>query len=316
VRVAIVGAGAIGSAYAWFLARAGHEVGVLDVRGDHIDAIRRNGLVAEFGGASHPVAVDVASTEVGDLPKAELVLVATKAFATAAAAPAAAQLLDDAGWVLTLQNGLGNDRALAATVGGDRVLAGATVVGAELVAPGRVVLGKTTAAGGSVTTIGPAVGSNAVPPAVERIAGELTAAGLPTQVLDEVGAVIWGKLARAGSMAPISSVLCWTVAEVLASPPALALVRASVEEIVAVASATGVRLDLEATWQLCLETFEAVGPHRTSMAVDLEAGRRTEVEAMCGGVARLGVELGVPTPVNGVVAELVRALELAQRASA
>ena len=81
------------------------------------------------------------------------------------------------------------------------------------------------------------------------------------------------------------------------------------EEIVAVAHATGVPLDEEAAWEHALTTFREVGPHTTSMAADVLAHRRTEIDAFCGEVARLGAEHGVPTPVNWVVGNALKAVE-------
>ena len=80
-------------------------------------------------------------------------------------------------------------------------------------------------------------------------------------------------------------------------------------EIAAVATACGAALEADEAWELCRSTFAGLGAHRASMAVDLAEGRRTEIDAMCVEVARLGREHGVATPVNDVVGELVRALE-------
>jgi len=86
-------------------------------------------------------------------------------------------------------------------------------------------------------------------------------------------------------------------------------VRAMFEEIVAVAHATGVPLEEDAAWEHALKTFQEVGPHTTSMAADVLARRRTEIDAFCGEIARLGVEHGVPTPVNWVVGNALKAVE-------
>lgn len=311
MKVAIVGAGAIGSTYAWFLARAGHEVAIVDVRRDHVEAIARKGLVAELPGGLEAVRV-TAATDPRRLPEAELILVATKSFATEEAARAAAPLAGEATWVATVQNGLGNDRALAGVFGPRRVLPGSTTVAAELAGPGRVRVAASTAAGRSTTSLGPPRGAPELIDCVRALCDELTAAGLPAEALADVDLVIWRKLALAGSMAPLSAVLGLTVADTLANPAAASLLRRLVEEIVAVARACDVGLDLDEVWRLCLATFETVGPHRTSMAVDVAEGRRTEIEAMCVEVARLGRERGVPAPVNEVVGDIVRALELRQ----
>lgn len=311
MRVAVVGAGAIGSTYAWFLARAGHEVAIVDVRRDHVEAVARDGLVAELPGGLEAVRVE-AVTDAGQLPVADLVLVATKAFATEEAGLAAVALVGEATRVATVQNGLGNDRTLARVLGPRRVLPGSTTVAAELAGPGHVRVAASTAAGRSTTSLGPPRDAPELLDEVGGLCAELTVAGLPAEAVADVDLVVWRKLALAGSMAPLSAVLGLTVSDTLANPAAASLLRRLVEEIVAVARAGGVALDPDEIWRLCLATFETVGPHRSSMAVDIAEGRRTEIEAMCVEVARLGRELGVPAPVNEVVGEIVRSLELRQ----
>lgn len=309
MRVGVVGAGAIGSTYAWFLARAGHELALLDVRADHVAAVARDGLIAELpGGGVAAVAVE-AATDPSALGPAEVVLVATKAFATEEAARGAGLLIGPGTWVASVQNGLGNDRALARALGPERVVPGSTTVAAELAGAGRVRVGESVLAGRSSTVFGRPRGAAGIPDGVAAFVEALTGAGLPAQVVDDVDLVIWRKLVLAGSMGPLSAALGLTVAGTMENPAALGLLRRLVAEIVAVGQACGVALDQDDAWELCESTFGGLGAHRASMAVDLAEGRRTEIDAMCVEVARLGREHGVPAPVNEVVGELVRALE-------
>jgi 2-dehydropantoate 2-reductase len=311
MRIGVVGAGAIGSTFAWFLARAGHDLALLDVRADHVAAIARDGLVAELPDRGAVSAAVEATTDPSGLGPAEVVLVATKAFATGEAARGAGPLIGPETWVATVQNGLGNDRALARAVRRERVVAGSTTVAAELAGAGRVRIGESVLAGGSSTVFGPPRGAPGAPDGVARFAEALDGAGLPTRIDDEVELVIWRKLVLAGSMAPLSAVLGLTVGETMASPGAVGLLRKLVAEITAVGRASGVPLDEGEAWELCRSTFAGLGPHRPSMAVDLGEGRRTEIDAMCVEVARLGREHGVPATVNEVIGELVRSLEQA-----
>jgi 2-dehydropantoate 2-reductase len=144
---------------------------------------------------------------------------------------------------------------------------------------------------------------------VKEVAATLTAAGLTTEALDSADIVIWTKLALAGPMGPLTALLRRTVLDVATNEHSFLLVRAMFQEIVAVAHATGVPLDGEAAWEHALTTFRDVGPHTTSMAADVLAHRRTEIDAFCGEVARLGAEHGVPTPVNTVVGNALKAVE-------
>lgn len=300
MRIAVVGVGAIGSAYAWHLARAGHEVVAVDVRRDHLDAIARDGLVAEPGGE----AVRVAIAPDGLV---ELVVIATKSFATADAARALGPLLGEDTLVATVQNGIGNDRVLAGVLGPRRVLPGSTTLAAEPAGPGRVRLGASTAAGNTLTTLGAPRDAPELLGRVEELCAVLAAAGLPAEARADADEVIWRKLALAGTMAPLSALLRLTVGETIdRAPDAL---RRLVAELAAVATATGTPLDGDELWAYCLRTWDPNRSHHTSMEVDVREGRPTEIDAMCLEVARLGREHGVPTPANRLVGELVRALE-------
>ena len=250
-------------------------------------------------GTEEAVAVE-ASTHAAQLAPAEVVLVATKAFATAEAAQGALPLAGPATRVTTVQNGLGNVPALARVFGAERVVPGSTTVAAEPGGSGRVRVAESVVAGRSTTVLGAGL---------EAFAEALSAAGLQTVVDPDVDLVIWRKLVLAGSMGPLSAALGLTVGGTLANAPALALLRRLIDEIAAVARACGVPLGAQESWELGQATFPSLGDHRASMAVDLAEGRRTEVDAMCVEVARLGREHGVPAPVNEVVGELVRALE-------
>jgi 2-dehydropantoate 2-reductase len=296
----VVGAGAIGCTYAWYLARAGHEVVLLDVREEHIGAIRRDGLIAELpDGGEEAVAVE-AATDARSLAPADVVLVVTKSFSTEEASRAALPLAGPETRVTTVQNGLGNVEALESVFGAERVVPGSTTVAAEPGGAGRVRVAESVVAGRSTTVLGAGL---------EAFAAALSASGLPAAVDPDVDLVIWRKLVLAGSMGPLSAALGLTVAATMANSPAVALLRRLIDEIAAVAQACGVPLDAGASWELGQATFAALGDHRASMAVDLAEGRRTEIDAMCVEVARLGREHGVSAPVNEVVGELVRALE-------
>jgi 2-dehydropantoate 2-reductase len=305
--VAVIGAGAIGSTYAWFLARAGHDVAIVDVRADHVEAAARDGLTAELPDREETVRVK-ATTETGALGEVDLVLVATKSYANEDAARATLPLLGHATLVATVQNGLGNDRVLAEIIGPRRVLPGSTTVAAMPGAPGRVVIPPSTAAGRSLTSLAPPRDAPELLERVAVIAAEVGAAGLPAEARPDVDVLIWRKLAVAASMAPLSAILRFTVADTLVNDSAAALLRRLVEEVVAVGQACSVQLELEEIWRHATAIFESVGPHYASMAVDVMEGRRTEIEAMSVEVARLGREHGVATPVSDLLGTLVLAL--------
>jgi 2-dehydropantoate 2-reductase len=309
MRIAILGAGAMGSVFGGHLALAGHDVTLVDPWREHMEAVAAAGLELRTPQGESVVVPLRALHDPSPLQPVELVIVLTKTFAGADALRSVLHAITGETWVVTVQNGLGNDRRLADVVGPERVVPGTTTVGAEQQGPGAATMSLATAARTSVTHLGPPRGSTGVPPAVEEIAATLTAAGLPTEALDSADVVIWTKLALAGPMGPVSALLRRTVRDVAENEHSGALVRALFDEIVDVAVAIGVPLDRAAVWAHALETFSAVGPHTTSMAADVLARRRTEIDAFCGEVARLGAEHGVPAPVNRTIWQAVKAVE-------
>lgn len=309
MKIAILGAGAMGSVFGGHLALAGHEVTLVDIRRDHMETVARNGLeMRRPDGTSVNVKLGAIS-DGGELEPVELVIVLCKGFATTDAARSIAHAVGPDTWVATVQNGLGNDRRLGDVLGPDHVIPGTTTVGAEQYEPGVTMMNPATAARTSITHLGPPRGAAGLPDGVHMVARVLTEAGLPSQALESADVVIWTKLALAGPMGPLSALLRRTVRDVADDGHSLAVIREMFDETVAVARASGIALDAEQTWAHCRETFSGAGPHVTSMAADVLARRRTEIDSFCGEISRLGDELGVPTPVNRTVWRLLKATE-------
>lgn len=308
MRFAIVGAGAMGSVFGGHLALAGHDVTLVDVRRDHIDAVNRDGLIMRSpDGASRTIPI-AATADPGTLQPVDAVIVLVKSFATADATSSIAHALTPETWVATLQNGLGNDAALAAILGPERVVPGTTTVGAEQHGAGETTMVPGTARGESLTQLGRPRGATTLPDGVRALARTLTDAGLPAEALESADTALWTKLAL-GTMGPVTALLRRTVSDAAADPHAMSLLREMFEEIVAVAKALDVPMDRDATLRHQREAWDAAGPHISSMAADVLAHRRTEIDAFCGEVTRLGEQCSVPTPVNRTVWGLIRAIE-------
>ncbi len=311
--IAVVGAGSMGSMFGGLLARAGHDVVLVDVDEDHVRTIVSDGLVLQQEGLPDEVVHPSATTDASSLVGVQYAIVLTKAWANASVAHTLLPALLPDAVIATVQNGLGNDRVLAGILGERRVLGGTTTSGAELAGPGVVRLSPITTAGSSLTELAPVspggleeadLGARAA-----ALADLLSDAGLPTRVRDDLGEVVWTKLCLAATAAPLTAALRCTVEDLIVSPAASALLDAMFEEILAVASADGVVLDREGVREHMMSVFRAVGPHQTSMAVDVAKGRRTEIDAMCIAIADRGRRLGVPTPTHEIVGRMIVAYE-------
>jgi 2-dehydropantoate 2-reductase len=309
MRIAILGAGAMGSVYGGHLALAGHDVTLVDVRREHMEAVARNGLEMRRTGMeplhAHPRAIHDAS----ELEPVELVIVLTKGFANEEAGRSILHAVGPDTWIATVQNGLGNERTLANVFGPDRVIPGTTGVGGELVEPGVVWMTPATAETKSITHLGPPRSADALPDGVREVARILTEAGLPTQALDDADVLIWTKLAAAATMGTVGGILRRTVREIIENEHGRALVKALFDEIVAVAHASGVALDGPATWEHVDEMWRSAGPHYPSMATDVLQKRRTEADTFTGELMRLGEQHGVPTPVSRTCWHMLKAIE-------
>jgi 2-dehydropantoate 2-reductase len=308
VRIAIVGAGAVGCAYGYRLAESGQHVTLIDVWAEHVSRIEADGLRVASLDTEHTVAIE-ASTDMASAVGAEVVIMAVKAFSNEAAAHALSPTLDATAIVVTVQNGIGNDARLAALLGAHRVVQASTTVGAEILGPGRVRVTPGTADGESRTVLGRPPGAAAAVAA--RFAAVLDGAGLPAAVVDDVREVVWRKAVFAAAIGPLCATLEGTVADLLRRPTAVTALRRAFAEIVAVAGAdpAGIALDLDEMWDQGLAVYRSIGDHPPSLAVDVARGRPTEIDAQLGEICRRAVATGVATPVCDVLLTLVAARE-------
>ena len=304
--IVVVGAGAIGSLFAGLLARSGVSVLVLDVDRAKVDRIDGEGI--ELSGLSGPDLVTVpATTDIASTSDADFYLICVKAYDTAAAV---APLVDVAGpqsVFVSLQNGLGNDAILRDLVGRHRTILGTVGLGAYLAGPGHVIhAGSGPIRLGSLDDRQPQGSDRPDPPA--RLATLLGQAGLEVEVTDSIRQVVWRKLLGNVAINPVTALLRVRNGALLEIAEARALIETLVVEALAVAQADGVALDASTSLCEVIDLARRTGANRSSMLMDVLAGRRTEVAQLNGAVADLADRLGVAAPVNRAISLLVSAL--------
>ena len=301
MRICVVGCGAVGSLFAANLAQLDDvEVWAYDLDRAHVDAINSQGL--RLTGAGEVVGRMRATTDPGELPACDFGIVATKAMHTESAIAATAGAFAE-GAVASVQNGIGNEEVLARHV--ERVIRGTTFPAGKLLEPGVVqwdVKGD--------TVFGPFEPAPAPLEEVERLAEACTRAGMPTTAVSDARPAQWRKVIFNAATNPIGALTGLTHGRVCERPDLRALVTALVDEGKAVAAAQGVVLDADPEDLIdhAAQPDVAYG-HKASMLQDVEARRATEIDALNGGIGRFGRELGVPTPLNDAVTQLVKALE-------
>ena len=299
VRVAVIGCGAIGSLYAAHLARArGVEVWVVDPWSEHMEAIAAAGLrvtgLADFTAPVH------ARTDGRDLPDCDFGLVATKALHTRAAVAGARAALANAA-VVSLQNGLGNEEAIAELV--PRVIRGSIITAGAVVAPGVV---RYDAPGDS--WFGPFEPRPAAMSEVTRLAGLISEGGLVTHAMADARGPQWTKVVFNSATSPLSALTGLSVGRVCTDAGLRGQADALIEEALAVCAKTGITLTRSPRESVAEAIAEAYD-HKPSMLQDVLARRETEIDALNGGIAAEGRRVGVPTPLHDCMVALVKGLE-------
>lgn len=307
--VAVVGAGALGCLFGGMLARAGSQVTLIG-RAGHIAAIRRDGLRFESRGQT--TIIPVAATEdMAAVGGARLVLFCVKSTDTDAAAGAMAPQLGPDAVVVSLQNGVDNVERIRARLG-NRVLPGLVYVAAEMAGPGHV-----RHTGGGSLTIGELdvlrrrnVSDRRM---LEDIAALFTAAGIKVTISDAVEVDLWTKLVMNCAYNAISALTGSPYGRMVALPDIRAVMADTVNEVVAVAAAKGVRLPDDLVVR-AIRLADGMPVTISSTAQDLLRGRRTEIDHLNGYVVREGAALGIATPVNRTLNALVKLAEQKEKA--
>ncbi|WP_287986610.1 2-dehydropantoate 2-reductase [Piscinibacter sp.] len=297
LRVAVMGAGAVGCYFGGLLARAGHDV-VLIGRPEHVRAIEAHGLRLQTRTFDEHVRLR-ASTDAAAVQGAGLVLCCVKSGDTEAAAQAMHAHLAPQALLLSLQNGVDNAERLRALLP-QPVRAAVVYVATEMAGPGHV---RHHGRGELVVEPGPGG---------DDWAEALRAAGVPVEISADVHQALWVKLILNCAYNAISAIGQVPYGRMLAVEGVAETMQQVVRECVAVARAEGVAVpaDIDTTVR---GLAGSMPQQRSSTAQDLARGRPSEIEHLNGHVVRRGQAHGVPTPANQVLLTLVRLLEHERR---
>ena len=293
-----MGAGSVGCYFGALLARAGHTVTLIG-RQAHVQAITAHGLRLQSATLDEHVRLS-ASTEAKAVAGADVVLLCVKSTDTETAARQIQPHLAPGALVLTLQNGVDNDERVRAVLGPAQPVAAAVVyVATAMAGPGHV-----RHFGRGDLLIAPS-------PISERLARELGAAGVPTQVSANVRGALWAKLVINCAYNALSAITQRPYGWLVQQDGASAVIADLVAECLAVAQADGVRLDGDIHAGV-RDIAQSMPAQLSSTAQDLARGRPSEIEHLNGYVVRRGAALGVATPVNQALLVLVRMAEAAR----
>ena len=302
MRVAILGSGAVGGYYGARLAQAGHEVTFI-ARGAHLAAIRERGLQIKSAALGDFVAKARAEEDTSKVGPVDLALVAVKTYDNPTALPLLRPMLGDSTVVLTVQNGVDSPGEVAAVAGEERTLGGTTYIATALEEPGLIVQTGThrRIIFGEVFGALPRISERAA-----RIAEAFAGAGIEGGAVGDGRVPIWEKFVFLASLAGFTGAARLPIGPVWGDPFTRAQFLAGCREIEAVARAEGVPVAADVIDRIVPYIDAIPGTMRSSLLIDLQQGKRIEVEALQGTVVRRGAARGVPTPIMSALYSVLK----------
>lgn len=295
MKIAVMAAGGLGSYYGALLAKDGHDVTFI-ARGAHLDAIRANGLTIKSIHGDFAIQPAQATDNPGQVGVVDWIIFSVKAYDNERTAQALQPMMGANTTVVTFQNGVDNHDQIGAAIGKARVIVAPTQIVSNLTAPG-VVEQKSPF---RLSFVGEVYGQG-LTPRVQEFVALLKRTGVDATAVADGRTPLWHKLVFIASASGLASLARTEPSVLFRMPEARATLRAAMEEINAVAQANGVTMDadiVERQYQFTLNLKPGVKP---SMQLDLETGKRLEIDAMSGAVVRFGAAKGVPTPVHQAI---------------
>lgn len=289
MRIVVMGAGGVGGCLGAHLARAGNEV-TLIARGEHLEAIRQNGLRLKT--QSGNFTVDAAATDdPSQVGPVDLVLFTVKTYHNAHAIPLIKPLIGEGPVIMTLQNGVESYLELGNAIGIGHVMPGASYLAATVLEPGVV-----SQESNDVRIAFGEINGTPSPRAV-RVHETMLRAGIEAELSRDVIKSLWTKFLLLAPVSGITSASRARIHRLLQIPESRATFLAAMKEVEAVGRAIRVELDDDVV-ETMVDFIQGFPDFQNSMHTDVELGRPLELEALSGAVVRIGLREGVPTPVN------------------
>jgi 2-dehydropantoate 2-reductase len=299
MRIAVMGSGGVGGYFGGRLAAAGQDVTFI-ARGAHLAALRQRGLAIRSALGDATIAPAQATDDPASLGPVDLVIFTVKLYDTEAAAEAIRPLIGPETGVVTFQNGIAGTEVLSAKLGAEHVIGGVAKIAAVIAEPGVIRHTGTMAE----LVFGELNGSASA--RVAALAAALDAAGVQHTVSDDFGREIWDKMVFLSTFAGLTSLVRLPIGPIRGDPETRALLRAGLAEALAVARAGGSGLPENLADQILERIDRLPYEMKSSMLQDLEGGRRLELGWLSGAIARMGRDLGIPTPTHELIATALK----------
>ena len=294
MKILIMGTGGVGGYYGGLLAQQGNEVTFIS-RGAHLYAIQDEGLKVKSVHGDFTVFPASAVEDPAKVEPVDLILFCVKTYNTDEAAQAIRSAVGPQTLVLSLQNGIDAAERIGKVIGLEHVLGGATWLSSAVEAPGVI---KQVSQFRQIIFGEPGAGQSERTRSIYEV---LSQTGITVEISDNIQKVLWTKFVFIAAVSSVGSLARLPMGDYRSIPETRGLLSRIMQEVEALAQAQNIKLDNDVVAK-SMEFIDNSGPHiKPSMQLDVESGRRTELESMIGVIGRKGRELGIPTPVSDFV---------------
>ena len=305
LKVAVLGAGAMGCLFGGLLAEKGLNVVLIDIWKEHVDAINNKGLKIDGDGGDRFIKIK-ATTEPSRLNTADAIIIMCKATVLEKAIMGAKNIIGKETVLMSFQNGIGQEAIMSKIVGKEKVLGGTTTQASNILGPGHI---KNHAS--LPSWIGEYEGGTS--DRVKNVAETFTAHGLETIASDNIKKRKWMKLFALTAIGPLSAIFDLNHSDLYinnkSSKGSRDLGKQIILETRQVAKADGVDVSEDECLEMFNKIVDSKQTNKSSMAFDVLYKRKTEIEFINGAVSKIGKKHGIATPLNDLMCKIINIKE-------
>lgn len=305
MKIAIIGAGAMGCLFGGKLSAKDNEVWLMDIDEEQIKAINNKGLIIEEKEAINGLIKNIvyknlkATSNPKDVGIVDLAIIFVKSINTAKAIISNKEIFNESTYILTLQNGLGNVDAILNSAGESKVIAGTTSHGATMLEKGHI-----RHAGIGKTVIGELDGITSK--GLEKVLQVLKDANIDTEISENIQGVIWDKLLVNIGINAITGICNVKNGEIASNSKLNEIMELAVLEAYEIAKTKGISLNFSDPVKHTMEVSTATTENKSSMLQDVQNSRKTEIEMINGAIVSEGIKYNINTPVNKILTNLIQ----------